>query len=108
MIPTYYDIKYENSSKIFEAEEIKGLTPDEIKNAENLYNVLLESIQEKKPIDEGLFGALVGGVSAAAFGPAIMKSICKALGINESSPLYNLLTSRLILTAVATYIGSKA
>ena len=70
--------------------------------SEKIYQLL----KENKEIDEGLFGSIVGGLTGATIGPAIGKAICKALGIN-SGMLYNLLTSRLFTTMVASYIGYK-
>ena len=57
-------------------------------------------------MDEGFFGSLAGGITGLTIGPAIGKAICKALGIT-SGLLYNLFTSRVFTTAVATYIGYK-
>lgn len=75
------------------------------------YDDVIAKLQEAKdnniPVEEGLVGAIIGGVTGAALGPKVMKAICKALGINESGPLGNLMTSRLILTAVGTSIGWK-
>ena len=75
------------------------------------YDDVITKLQEAKdnniPIEEGLVGAIIGGVTGAALGPKVMKAICKALGINESGPLGNLMTSRLILTAVGTSVGWK-
>lgn len=67
---------------------------------------IYQLIKENKEIDEGLFGTIVGGLTGATIGPAIGRAICKALGIN-SGMLYNLFTSRLFTTMVASYIGSK-
>ena len=47
-----------------------------------------------------------GGLTGATIGPSIGKAICKALGI-EKGLLYDLLTSRIFTTAVASYIGFK-
>lgn len=75
------------------------------------YDDVIAKLQEAKdnniPIEEGLVGAIIGGVTGAALGPKVMKAVCKALGINESGPLGNLMTSRLILTAVGTSVGWK-
>lgn len=75
------------------------------------YDDVIAKLQEAKdnniPVEEGLVGAIIGGVTGAALGPKVMKAICKALGINESGPLGNLMTSRLILTAVGTSVGWK-
>ena len=103
--PTYYDIKYANSSKIFEAEHIKDLTPDQIQEAEKAYGILLEKLNKGEEIDEGFFGALVGGTAGALVGPAIGRALCSALGIKEEGILGKLLTSRLVTTAMGVALG---
>jgi len=103
--PTYYDLKYSNSSKIFEAEEIKGLSPDQILEGEKAYNELLEKIQRGEDIDEGFFTGLLGGTAGALFGPAIGRALCTALGIKEDGTLGKLLTSRLVTTAIGVALG---
>lgn len=103
--PTYYDVKYANSSKIFESEQIKGLSPDQILEAENMYNVLVEKLEKGEAIDEGLFGALVGGTVGALVGPTIGKAICSVLGVKEDGPLGKLLTSRLVSAAMGVTLG---
>ena len=73
------------------------------------YDSIIAKLQEAKendiPLDEGLIGAVVGGLTGATFGPKVMKAVCKALGIDEKGPLGSLMTSRLILTAVGTSVG---
>lgn len=81
-------------------EEIDESKVNEI--SEKIYQVL----KENKEIDEGLFGSIVGGIAGATIGPALGRAICKALGVN-SGILYNLLTSRMFTTMVASYIGYK-
>ena len=103
--PTYYDIKYANSSKIFEAEHIKDLTPDQIQEAEKAYGIILEKLSKGEELEEGFFGALAGGVVGALVGPAIGKAICSVLGIKEDGPLGKLLTSRLVTTAMGVALG---
>jgi len=103
--PTYYDIKYSNSSKIFETEEIKGLTPEQIAEGEKAYNILVEKLQNGEEIDEGLFTGLLGAGVGALAGPAIGKAICKALGIDEGGTLGKLLTSRLVTSAIGYALG---
>jgi len=75
------------------------------------YDDIIQKLQEAKengtPIEEGLIGAIVGGVAGATIGPKVMKAICKALGVDERGPFGSLLTSRLILTAVGTTVGWK-
>ena len=61
---------------------------------------------KKGEIDEGVISSLIGGLTGVTIGPSIGKAICKALGI-ERGLLYDLLTSRIFTTAVASYIGLK-
>ena len=53
-------------------------------------------------LDEGIFSALIGGAVSSTIGVSIMKAICKCLGIDEKGTLGNLLTSRLVLSAMGT------
>lgn len=99
-IKTYLDIKYENSSKIFESELIKDLTPDQIQEAEKMYGLLVEKLQKGEPIEEGFFTGILGAGVGALVGPTIMKALCKALGIEENGTLGKLLTSKLVLSAI--------
>lgn len=104
-VPTYYDIKYAQSSKIFEAEEVMGTTPEQLQEAEKAYAILLEKLNKGEEVDEGFLGALVGGSVGALAGPAIGRAICKALGIEENGNLGKLLTSRLVTTAIGIALG---
>ena len=73
------------------------------------YDKIIEELnkarQEGKTVDEGLLGAVVGGIAGATIIPSIMKAICKVLGINVSGQFGSLLTSRLVLAAVGAEIG---
>lgn len=75
------------------------------------YDRIIEALNDAKenklPIDEGILGALVGGSSGFVFGPKVMTAICSALGIDPRGALGSLMTSRLIMTAVAGKIGAK-
>jgi hypothetical protein len=102
---TYYDIQYNSSSKIFEAEQIKGLSPDQINEGEKLYYLLVEKLQKGEDIDEGFFGGLVGGVAGGLLGPMVGKAICKALSVDENGVLGKLLCSRLVATAIGVTLG---
>lgn len=102
---TYLDFAYANSSKIFEAEEIKGLTPEQVLEGEKAYKLIVEKLQKGEEIDEGLFSGLLLGAGSALIGPSIMRAIAKALGIQEGSPLYNLLTSKLVLASIGYTLG---
>jgi len=104
-LPTYNDIKFKPSSKIFESEEISGLTQDEIYEAEKVYNIILEKIENEEEIDEGFLGGIIGGAAGALVGPAIGRAMCKALGIDEKGTLGKLLTSRLVTTAIGIALG---
>jgi uncharacterized protein YcfJ len=101
--PTYKDLK--NFKPIFESEQTKNLTPDEILEAENAYKILVEKLQKGEQIDEGVFSALVGGTVGALVGPAIGKAMCTVLGIKEDGPLGKLMLSRLVTTAMGVALG---
>ena len=90
-------------------EEIadNNITEDLNEQYDNVIKLLQEARENKTPIDEGLFGAIFGGLSGAVAGPAIGKAFCKALGVDERGSLGNLMTSRLVLTAVGAYVGWK-
>ena len=104
-LPTYYDIKYASLSKIFESEEIKGLTPDQIQEAEKAYYSVVEKLKNGEELEEGFLSAIAGGAVGALAGPAIGRAICKVLGIMEDGPLGKLLTSRLVTTAMGITLG---
>lgn len=74
---------------------------------DNVIAYLQEAKTKQTPIDEGLFSAVFGGIAGAAIGPAIMKTICKVLGVNEKGPFGTLLTSKLVLSALGAEIGWK-
>lgn len=91
-------------------------TLEEVSHEQNInevldsqYDDIISKLQEAKeshqPIDEGLFSAILGGTAGITFGPAVMKAVCNAMGIDIKGALGNLMTSRLILTAVGTKIG---
>lgn len=105
--PTYYDLKYNSSSRIFESEEIQEAkaTPDQILEAEKLHDELVEKLEAGEQIDEGILGAIAGGAIGALAGPAIGKAICKVLGIDQKGHLGKLLTSRLVTTAMGIALG---
>ena len=104
-VPSYYDIKYARSSKIFEAEEVMGSTPEQLQEAEKAYEALVEKLEAGEEVDEGFLGGLAGGVVGALAGPAVGKAICKVLGIDPSGSLGRLLTSRLVTTALGYAVG---
>lgn len=78
---------------------------------QQLVQSLLESVESSKTpgqaLEEGLLGGIVGGIAGATLAPAIMKSICKILGIQENGTLGQLLTSKLVLSAIGAQLGLK-
>ncbi len=81
------------------------LNESQIIEVENASQEIAELIKMGE-IDEGVIGSIIGGLTGITIGPSIGKAICKALGI-EKGLLYDLLTSRIFTTAVASYIGLK-
>ena len=78
-------------------------------NESMIYDEVIQKLQEAKesgtPIDEGLFGAIVGGVSGITIAPSIMRAVCKILGVDVKGQFGSLITSRLVLTALCTEMG---
>ena len=76
-----------------------------------IYEDIIYRLEDAKengtPVDEGLFGAIFGGLAGATAGPAVMKAVCKVLGIDEKGSLGALMTSRMVLTAMGGYLGWK-
>lgn len=104
-LPTYYDIKYAEVSRIFEAEEIKGATPEQIQNATAFYEGIISALESGEDVDEGLLGGLAGAGIGVLAGPTIGKAICKVLGVDPKGNLGKLLTSRLVTTAFGYELG---
>lgn len=109
-------IKRSNATNaLFEGIDLSGVTPEQIMNSKKLYNYIVESAEvakeEGKPLgdvmDEGVFSAIALGALGATAGPAIMKAVCKCLGIQENGCLGNLLTSRVVLAAVCGELGLR-
>lgn len=101
------------TNELFEGVDLSKVSVKEVQNAKKLFNYIVESAaiaqEEGKSIDdvmdEGLFTALLGGVAGATIGPAIMKAICKILGIDQNGTLGKLLTSSLVLGALGSELG---
>ena len=89
----------------FNVGEIQ-LNEAEMKLVNEASEKIANIIKNGGEIDEGLFRSLVGGLAGVTVGPMIGKAICQALGITGGL-LYNLLTSRVFTTAVASYMGYK-
>ena len=73
------------------------------------YDDIIQKLQEAKenniPIDEGVIGAITGGILGATIGPKLMLAICKALGVDPKGSFGSLLTSKLVMGAVGTSMG---
>ena len=73
------------------------------------YDSLIQKLQEAKenniPIDEGIIGAIAGGMLGATVGPKLMQAICKALGVDIKGTFGSLLTSKLVMGSVGTAMG---
>ena len=74
-----------------------------------MYDDMIQKLQEAKesgtPIDEGLLGAVVGGIAGVTIAPSVMKAVCKILGVDPKGQFGSLITSRLVLTALCTEMG---
>lgn len=90
-------------------------TLEEVANEQNqinesfIYDDMIQKLQEAKeagtPIDEGLIGALVGGIAGVTIAPSIMKAVCKILGVDPKGQFGSLITSRLVLGALCVEMG---
>lgn len=74
---------------------------------DDIIMLLEKSKKNDEPIDEGLVKAIVGAAAGAALGPSIMKAVCKILGIDTNGALGNLMTSKMIISALVAYLGWK-
>ncbi len=74
-----------------------------------MYDDMIQKLQEAKesgtPIDEGLLGAVVGGIAGVTIAPSVMKAVCKILGVDPKGQFGSLITSRLVLAALCTEMG---
>ena len=101
------------TNELFEGVDLTNVSVKEIQASKKLFNYIVESAaiatEEGKSLDdimdEGLFTALLGGVAGSTIGPAIMKAICKVLGISETGLLGKTLTSSLVLGAMGAELG---
>lgn len=101
------------TNELFEGVDLTNVSAKEVQNAKKLFNYIVESAaiaqEEGKTLDdvmdEGLFTALLGGVAGSTIGPAIMKAICRILGIDVNGTLGKLLTSSLVLGALGAELG---
>ena len=80
-------------------------------NESALYDEIIQKITEAKennvPIDEGILGAIAGGVLGATVGTKLMGAICKALGVDMKGTFGSLLTSKLVMGSIGATMGWK-
>ena len=66
---------------------------------------LNEAKEQGMPIEEGIIGALVGGVAGVTLAPSLMKAVCKVLGVDTKGQFGSLLTSCFVLGEECEEIG---
>ena len=74
---------------------------------DDIIHRLTEAKENGVPVDEGVFGAIAGGLIGAAIGPKVMKTVCKVLGVDERGQFGSLMTSRMMTTALGAAMGWK-
>lgn len=78
-------------------------------NESLIYDEIIQKLNEAKenniPINEGILGAIAGGMVGATVGPKLMQAICKALGVDVKGLFGSLLTSKLVMGSVGTAMG---
>lgn len=67
---------------------------------------LAQSIKEGTEVDEGFLSTMLGGLAGVTAGAAIMKAVCKALGL-EKGMIYDLLTSKLVCGIAGAAIANN-
>lgn len=75
------------------------------------YDDIIQKLQEAKenelPIDEGVLGAIGGLMFGTTMGPKLGAAICKALGCDSKGSFGSLLSSKLVMGAICSYMGWK-
>lgn len=79
------------------AESVKNEIPENVENIEKEISTMQ---------NEGFFGGATGLIGGLIAGDKLGKAICHALGVT-TGPLYSLLTSKIVMTAICTYLGIK-
>lgn len=78
-------------------------------NESLIYDEIIQKLNEAKenniPVNEGILGAIAGGMVGATVGPKLMQAICKALGVDVKGLFGSLLTSKLVIGSVGTAMG---
>ena len=78
-------------------------------NESLIYDEIIQKLNDAKenniPVNEGILGAIAGGMVGATVGPKLMQAICKALGVDVKGLFGSLLTSKLVMGSVGTAMG---
>lgn len=93
------------SKTIEQIAEQRQIEEARISGYDEMIQKLTEAKESGMPLDEGVMGAIIGGLTGMTIAPAIMKALCKVLGIDQKGQFGNLLTSRLVLTAMGVELG---
>jgi len=91
-----------------ESVDLTFLNEQEKAEAERIHKEITEAVEIHgiNGIDEGILGSIIGGAAGFLAGPALGKIIANALGV-ERGILYDMLTSRLVTTALGAAIGKR-
>tara|TARA_B100000900_G_scaffold375397_1_gene357379 strand:+ start:9188 stop:9556 length:369 start_codon:yes stop_codon:yes gene_type:complete len=90
-----------------ELEEKVDLAVDEFLNEYRNEDGELDLVRfEKDVTNEGIFGSIIGGLTGFALGKSIGKMLAKVLGV-QKGVFYDLLTSRLVGTAIGATLGKR-
>jgi hypothetical protein len=91
-----------------ESVDLQYLTESELAEAERIYKEIQEAVEIHgiNGLDEGILGSIIGGAAGFLVGPTIGKIVANALGIDRGI-LYDMLTSRLVSTALGASIAKN-
>ena len=83
-LPSYYELKYKASSKIFESADIQGLSQQEINEAEKAYFAFKNKLQERgkqtlEDLDDKSKGIVVVGRPYSSFDPALNLNLARKI-----------------------------
>ena len=88
---------------------IEDIISEDVINEDKMYDEIIYKLTEAKnngtPIDEGVLGAITGGILGATVGTKLMQAICKALGVDVKGTFGSLLTSKLVMGSIGTAMG---
>ena|SRR3972149_4028719 len=99
---------YSNQKEAISQTGLNYLNEEENAHVESAIQEWLNAGGKIEHLDEGFFGKLLGGAAGFVVGPTIGKIVARALGIT-TGPLYDVLTSRLVSTALgASIAGSQS